>query len=271
MPLFLKYFPNFLIYPILYIMSSSALRGVNTTNIPLQASGAFVGGFEFAGSLLSVVVNCFATTAISVAAFECATTDYTKVVPISTTTIPANTTQDIQIKLNFPYFKIIVTNLDAIVQTQMNINTIYTNLLPLGAAVTIDNTDPIPVSFSGPLPAGNNIIGYVRTLNVPLIQSTFDGVDVSMNVPYYSDPVDISQYSTWDYVISVGNNASNDPVAMQVRHAQLGYWITLASVPFTDGVSYLLNQTGAALQARFAIINPTSDYRVYSELTAKTY
>ena len=252
-------------------MSSSALRGLNTTNVPLAAGGVFVGGFEFAGSLLTVVVNCFATTPISVAAYECATTDFSKAVPISTTTIPANTTQDIQIKLNFPYFKIIVTNLDAIVQTQMNINTIYTNLLPLGAAVTIDNTDPIPVSFSGPLPAGNNIIGYVRTLNVPLIQSTFDGVDVSMNIPYYSDPIDISNFSTWDYVISVGNNASNDPVAMQVRHAQLGYWITLASVPFTNGVSYLLNQTGAALQARFAIINPTSDYRVYSELTAKTY
>ena len=252
-------------------MSSSALRGLNTTNVPLAAGGVFVGGFEFAGSLLTVVVNCFATTPISVAAYECATTDFSKAVPISTTTIPANTTQDIQIKLNFPYFKIIVTNLDAIVQTQMNINTIYTNLLPLGAAVTIDNTDPIPVSFSGPLPAGSNIIGYVRTLNVPLIQSTFDGVDVSMNIPYYSDPIDISNFSTWDYVISVGNNASNDPVAMQVRHAQLGYWITLASVPFTNGVSYLLNQTGAALQARFAIINPTSDYRVYSELTAKTY
>ena len=253
-------------------MSSSALRGLNTTNIPLQASGAFVGGFEFAGSLLSVIVSAFATTTIRMDAFECATTDFSKVIPVNSAIIQANTKQEFQMPLNFPYFKLIITNLEAVVQTQMNINTIYTNLLPLGAAVHIDNTDPIPVAITAPLPAGGNIIGSVITLNT-LNQLTpyLIGTDVSMNVPYYSAELDISRYSTWDYVIIVANNLSTDPVAFQVAHGADGPWITLANVPFTYGVSYLLNQAGAASKTRIAILNPTSDYRIYPQITAKSY
>jgi hypothetical protein len=118
-------------------MSSSILRGLNTTNIPLIANGRFVGQYEFAGSFLTVLVNCFASTNIRVQIFEDATTDTTLEVPISTTTIAPFTLKQIAVNLSFPYFKIIVDNLDATLQTQLNINTVYTNLLPLDTGVPI--------------------------------------------------------------------------------------------------------------------------------------
>ena len=51
-------------------MASTILRGVNSTNVPLLANGIFLGGSEFAGSLLTVLVNCYADTEIKVEVFE---------------------------------------------------------------------------------------------------------------------------------------------------------------------------------------------------------
>lgn len=118
-------------------MASSILRGLNSTNTPLIANGQFIGQYEFAGSNLTVLVNCFASTNIRVQLFENATTDTTMEVLISTTFIAPFTLKQIPATLSFPNFKIIVANLDATLQSQLNINTVYTNLLPLDTGVPI--------------------------------------------------------------------------------------------------------------------------------------
>ena len=46
-------------------MSSSILRGVNSTNTPLLANGIFLGQAEFVGSLLTVLVNCYSIKLLS--------------------------------------------------------------------------------------------------------------------------------------------------------------------------------------------------------------
>jgi len=126
-------------------MSSSILRGLNSTNTPLLANGIFIGQSEFVGSLLTVLVNCYSSTEIKVEIFEYSTPALTVAIPISTTIIPALTYQQIEANINFQYVKLIITNTTAINQTQLNINTVYTNLLPLGAGL-LDPSGTVPIS-----------------------------------------------------------------------------------------------------------------------------
>ena len=128
-------------------MSSSILRGLNSTIIPLGANDVFRGDPEFAGSLLTVLVNCYADTEIKVEIFEYIKQSFTVSVPISTTIVPALTNQQIQVNISFPYVFLVVTNMSAMAQTQLNINTVYTNLLPLGAGI-LDASGNIVISGS---------------------------------------------------------------------------------------------------------------------------
>lgn len=242
-------------------MASSILRSLNSTDVPLIANGRFIGSYEFAGSLLTAVVNCYASTNIRVEIFENAVLDTTMEVAISTTTIPRNTLQDIQVKLSFPYFKIIVTNLEATLQSQMNINTVYTNLLPLSDV-------PLDVVITGSLPAGTNTIGNVNTLN-SFNETILDIGLISIGVPYISNEVDIRQYSLWDYELTCSNATIVDDVVFQVQISSSGTWITLATIPFTSGVAYFLNQQGAGRTARIAILNPTANYIVNGSISSK--
>ena len=128
-------------------MSSSALRGLNNTNTPLLAGIVFRGKSEFVGSLLTVLVNCYADTAIRVDCYENAVpSDTTQEVFLGSTVIVANTLTQIPLNLSFPNFRLDVANTSASNQLQLNINTIYTNLLPLDTGVVIDVSGNVVVS-----------------------------------------------------------------------------------------------------------------------------
>jgi len=177
-------------------MSSSILRGLNSTNTPLLANGIFLGEAEFVGSLLTVLVNCYANTEIKVEIFEYSTPALTVAVPISTSIIPALTYQQIEANINFQYVKLVITNTTAINQTVLNINTVYTNLLPLGAGL-LNPSGTVPIS--GNVNVSNLITETLATRRVDfLVVGTF----------YRVASVGITTGAEWNVIGAIVNGES---------------------------------------------------------------
>jgi hypothetical protein len=249
-------------------MASTILRGVNSTNVPLLANGIFLGGSEFAGSLLTVLVNCYADTEIKVEVFEYATPALTVAVPISTTTIPALTYQQVQVNLSFPYVKLVVTNMAATAQNQLDINTVYTNLLPLGGglfdgsgnvAVTVSNliTETLATRRVDFLVVGTwyrvasvgittgaewNAIGaIVDGESVPVIGRLFKCLQVGPAVQNGGECYDVEY--TDDVSASVTNLITETLATRRVDFLVVGDYYRVASVGITTGAQW--NQIGA--------------------------
>jgi hypothetical protein len=148
-------------------MTSTTLRGLNSTTTPLLANGTFFGNYEYTGALLSGIVNCYASTNINVTIIQNpGNIDTTLDVIISSTNIPPYTLKTLDFNLSLPYTKVVVVNLDANNQLQLDIDAIYTNL---------EYTSSIPTTITGDVNVINvvDISGNVNVNNV---------VDVSGNV-----------------------------------------------------------------------------------------
>ena len=235
-------------------MASTILRGVNSTNVPLLANGIFLGGSEFAGSLLTVLVNCYADTEIKVEVFEYATPALTVAVPISTTTIPALTYQQVQVNLSFPYVKLVVTNMAATAQNQLDINTVYTNLLPLGGGL-FDGSGNVAVTVS------NLITETLATRRVDfLVVGTW----------YRVASVGITTGAEWNAIGAIVDGESVPVIGRLFKCLQVGPAVagggTCYDVEYTDDVSAtvtnLITETLATRRVDFLVVG--TFYRVAS-------
>ena len=233
-------------------MSSSILRGLNSTNVPLLANGIFLGQSEFAGSLLSVLVNCYADTEIKVEVFEYSTPALTVAVPISITTIPALTYQQVQVNLNFPYVKLVITNMAATNQNQLNINTIYTNLLPLGAGL-LDLSGNVVVS--GSVAVSNLITETLATRRVDfLVVGTF----------YRVASVGITSGAEWNAIGAIVNGESVPVIGRLFKCLQVGPAVAgggeCYDVEYTDDVSATISNFPAnqVVSGTVSLTDPTS-------------
>lgn len=158
-------------------MTSTTLRGLNLTNTPLLANQTFFGGYEYTGALLSGVVNCYASTNTRVVIIQNPDNiDTTYDVIVSQTDIAPYTLKNIDFILTLPYTKLVVTNLDAINQLQLDIIPVYTNL-------TYDVN--IPTTVTGTVDIGNTV-DVVVTNDVSC--NILNVVDVSGSVVVTSMP-----------------------------------------------------------------------------------
>lgn len=188
-------------------MSSTNLTGLNSTSNPLDANQIFLGGYEFAGSFLTVIVNVFADTDVSIQTFE-ALTGSGGQIPLETYVVPKNIVKDIQIKLNFPYFLIRVTNLEAVDQTKLNINTIYTNLLPLGAEVVIGGD----VTIAGVVTTTPELLS-AQLRSMPLVVGHWYSVASDGDTPG----------AVWNEMGAIVGGESEPPIGRQFQCLYPGY------------------------------------------------
>jgi hypothetical protein len=223
-------------------MTSTTLRGLNLTNTPLLANQTFFGGYEYTGALLSGVVNCYASTNTRIVIIQNPNNfDTTYDVIISQTDIAPYTIQNINFILTLPYTKLVVTNLDAINQLQLDIIPVYTNL-------TYDVT--VPTVVTGTVDIGN-------TVDVNVINSTLDisGSVVVTSQPhlsYLTDNVAVATMPAITGTVAVSSQPHlsylTDNIAVATMPAITGT-VAVSSQPH---LSYLTDNIAVATQPALA-------------------
>jgi hypothetical protein len=169
-------------------MSSSTLRNFNSTKIPLLANQAFFGKYEFTGAMLSGIVNCYASTNINVTIIQNpGNVDTTLDVIISSTNIPPYTLKTIDFNLALPYTKVIVVNLDAINQLQLDINAIYTNL---------EYTSSIPTTITGNVAITNIVdVDVINDVSCNILNDSLTTLETATYKPVYNGITDDYEFT----------------------------------------------------------------------------